>query len=242
MLIAVVGSIAVVATFGLEDELPVVGALPRGLPAPALGDLHWGDVTSLIGPALGIALIAFADTGVLSRTFAARHGRDVNGSTEMAALGVSNIATGSLGGFPVSASSSRTPVAEQNGAKTQLVGVVGAVLILVFMLAAPGITAYLPSATLAAVVIVAAMSLVDIPGFVHLCRVSPVEGALSAAAFLGVALIGVLQGIVVAIALSFIAFVNQAWRPYRAELARSRVFGGFTTSAAIPKGAVCPGL
>ena len=94
----------------------------RGLPAPALQGLEWGDVGSLAGPALGIALIAFADTSVLSRTFAARHGTSVDGSQEMAAIGVANIAGGLLGGFPVSASASRTPVAEEAGARTQLVG------------------------------------------------------------------------------------------------------------------------
>ena len=103
----------------------MVGALPEGLPLPSVGGVTWQDVGHLIGPAAGIALIAFADTGVLSRTFAARHGEDVNGSTEMKAIGVANVAGGLFGGFPISASGSRTPVAEQSGAHTQLAGVVG---------------------------------------------------------------------------------------------------------------------
>jgi high affinity sulfate transporter 1 len=236
VLVAVVGSIIWVAVAGLDDEVPVVGALPRGLPAPALGGLTWGDFGSLIGPALGIALIAFADTGVLSRAFAARHGQSVDGSQEMRGIGLSNIASGMFGGFPVSGSSSRTPVAEQAGARTQLVGVTGALLIVGFILAAPGLTNYLPSSTLAAVVIIAASALIDVPAVVRLMKVNPIEGLLSIAAFLGVVLVGVLEGIVIAIALSFIAFVNEAWRPYRAELVQIPGTRGYHDRSRHPEG------
>jgi high affinity sulfate transporter 1 len=242
VLLAVVGSIVVVAVAGLSDDLSVVGALPQGLPAPALSGLRWSDVASLIGPALGIALIAFADTGVLSRTFAARQGQTVDGSQEMGAIGVANLAGGLLGGFPVSASSSRTPVAEQAGARSQLTGVVGAALIVVFVLLAPGVTEYLPSATLAAVVIVAATSLVDLAAVRRLVRMDRIEGLLSVAAFLGVALVGVLQGIVIAVGLSFIAFVNQAWRPYRAELVLVPGMRGYHDRSRHPEGHRVPGI
>lgn len=242
VLIAVVGAIVVTAWWGLDDQVSVVGSLPQGLPTPALGGLELGDVAALIGPAAGIALIAFADTGVLSRTFAARRGETVDGNDEMRGIGAANIATGLFSGFPISASSSRTPVADQAGAKSQLVGVVGAVLILAFMFVAPGVTAYLPSATLAAVVIVAATSLVDLPGLVRLARMSRTETVLSLSAFLGVALVGVLQGIVIAVALSFIAFVNQAWRPYRTELVRVDGLKGYHDVERHPEGQRIPGL
>lgn len=240
--VAVVGAVAVTALFGLQDEIAVVGALPGGLPAPALQGLQWADVVSLAGPALGLALIAFADTGVLSRTFAARHGETVDGSKEMTAIGAANIAGGFLGGFPVSGSSSRTPVAEAAGARTQLVGVVGAVLIMVFVLAAPGITGVLPSSALAAVVIVAATSLVDLPGLIRLVRVDPMEAGLSVAAFVGVVVVGVIPGIAIAIGLSFVAFVNHAWRPYRAELGRIAGVRGYHDLSRHPEGARIPGI
>ena len=242
VLLAVVGSIVATAIWSLDDDLAVVGALPSGLPAPALGGLELGDVVSLIGPAAGIALIAFADTGVLSRTFAARRGESVDGNDEMRGVGTANVASGLFGGFPISASSSRTPVADQAGAKSQLVGVVGAVLILAFMLLAPGVTAYLPSATLAAVVIVAATSLVDLGAVARLARMSRTETLLSLAAFLGVALVGVLQGIVIAVGLSFVAFVNQAWRPYRTELVRVDGVKGYHDVDRHPDGLRIPGL
>lgn len=240
LLLTVGGSMVLVAALGWTDQLPVVGALPEGLPAPALGGLQWSDVSSMIGPALGIALIAFTDTAVLSRSLASRRGESVNSNQEMAAVGLASAAAGLLGGFPATGSSTRTPVAEQAGAQTQLVGVVGAVLLMAFIVLAPGVTAYLPSATLAAVVIVAASSLMDIPAVIALLRADRIEGMLSLAAFVGVALVGVLEGILIAIALSFIAFVNNAWRPYRTELVRVKGLRGYHDATRHPEGNAIP--
>lgn len=238
----VIVSMVLVAAAGWGDEIPVVGALPSGLPAPALAGLTWADVQSLVGPAFGIALIAFTDTSVLSRVFADRHDDRVSADDEMRAIGVSNIASGLFGGFPVSASSSRTPVAEQAGGKSQLLGVVAAVALVGFILLAPDLTSSLPSAVLAAVVIVAASSLVDIRTFVRLMRVDLLDATLAAVAFLGVVLVGVLEGIVIAVTLSLIAFVNQAWRPYRAELGRRRGVRGYHDLSRHPQGEVIEGV
>ena len=242
VLVAVVGSMLLVAVFGWRDELPVVGSLPTGLPAPALGGLIWSDVVSLIGPAFGIALIAFADTGVLSRVFAARHGETVDGSVEMRGLGLANAASGALGGFPVSGSTSRTPVAEQAGAHTQLVGVIGALLLVAFVVVTPNLTGFLSSSTLAAVVILAAASLIEVPEVLRLVRIEPIDGLLSIAAFAGVVLIGVLQGIVIAIALSVVAFTNNAWRPYRAELGQVPNLRGYHDLSRNPEGERVDGI
>jgi len=242
VLVVVIVSMVLTAILGLSASLPVVGALPQGLPAPALGGLEWADVASLALPAAGIALIAFTDTAVLSRTFAARRGDSVDGSQEMAGLGIANVAGGALGGFPVSGSSSRTPVAEQAGARTQLTGVVGAVLLIVFILALPGLTELLPSATLAAVVMSAAIGLIDARGVVRLVRINIVDAVLSAAAFLGVLVFGVLEGIVITIGLSFIAFVNRSWRPYKAELGRVAGLRGYHDLARNPEGTRVPGV
>ncbi|MBP2211551.1 high affinity sulfate transporter 1 [Rhodococcus ruber] len=242
VLVAVVGAVIVAAVADLSDDIDMVGALPEGLPRPSFGGVDWGDVASLVGPAAGIALIAFADSGVLSRTFAARRGENVDGNTEMKAIGVANVASGMFGGFPISASGSRTPVAEQSGARTQLAGVVGAVAVLLFVLLAPGVTAYLPQATLGAVVIVAATALVDVRGLVQMWRMSRTEALLAAAAFVGVALVGVLQGILVAIGLSFLAVVVRVWQPYRAELVAVPDREGFHDLARHPEGRRIPGL
>ncbi len=242
VLVAVVAATALTATLGLSTTVPVVGALPQGLPAPALGGLRWSDVAALLLPALGIALVAFADTAVLSRTFAARRGEGVNGSAEMRAIGASNLASGLFGGFPISGSASRTPVAEHAGARTQLTGVVGAVLLIAFMLLAPGLTAHLPSAALAAVVIAAVLRFIDVRGFVRLVRMDRTDALLSASAFVGVLVFGVLEGIAVAIGLSLLALVLRSWRPYRAELGRVKALRGYHDLSRYPEGERIPGV
>lgn len=242
VVVAVVASIALTAAAGWSDEVPVVGALPSGLPAPALDGLTWGDARALLGPALGIVFIAFADTSVLSRVFAVRRDYRVSGDDEMRAMGAANIASGAFGGFPVSASSSRTPVAEQAGGQTQLLGVVAALALVGFIVFAPNLTSYLPSSVVAAVVIVAASSLVDVHTFATLLRVDRLDAALAVVAFLGVVLVGVLEGIVIAVALSLIAFVNQAWRPYRTELGRREGVRGYHDLSRHPRGEVIEGV
>ncbi|NNC14021.1 SulP family inorganic anion transporter [Planctomonas sp. JC2975] len=242
VLAAVVVAILVTWLLQLGDVLPVVGALPRGLPSPALEGLRLPDLTALIPAAAGIALVAFTDSAVLSRTFAARRGETVDGSQEMTGIGFANIAGGALGGFPVSASSSRTPVAEQAGSRTQVTGVVGAALIVVFILVAPGVTAYLPTATLAAVVISAAIGLIDVRGTIGLFRMDRVDAVLSLAAFLGVLVVGVLPGIVFTIILSLLAVIIRTWRPYRAELGRVPGLRGYHDLSRNPAAARVPGV
>lgn len=242
VVLAVVGATALTAALGLADQIPVVGALPSGLPAPALAGLEPADALALLGPAAGVALITFADTTVLSRALGSSRGQTVDGSQEMGALGIANLATGLLGGFPVSGSASRTPVAVHAGARTQLTGVVAALLLVVFMLVVPGLPAYLPSATLAAVVIAAASSFVDVRTLVRLVRMSRSDAALLVAAFLGVAFVGVLQGILVAVALSLAVFVRRAWEPYRAELGSVEGVPGFHDLSRHPEGERIPGL
>jgi high affinity sulfate transporter 1 len=242
VLVVVVVATALTAIFGLSQALPVVGALPQGLPSPALGGLTWGDAASLVLPAAGIALVAFTDTAVLSRSLAARRGETVSGSQEMTGIGLANIAGGLFGGFPVSASASRTPVAEQAGSRTQLTGVVGAGLLVGFILLAPGLTAYLPAATLAAVVIGAAVGLIDVRAIGRLVRRDRLDAALSVTAFVGVLVFGVLEGIVVTIGLSVLAFMVHAWRPYRAELGRVTGLRGYHDLSRYPEGARLPGI
>jgi sulfate permease, SulP family len=242
ILLAVAGSLIATAALGLASAVPVVGALPQGLPVPALAGLRPSDVLALAGPAAGIALIAFADTGVLSRTLADRYGYRVDGSQEMGALGMANLSAGLLGGFPISGSTSRTPVSIDAGARTQLAGFVAALLVAGFMLLAPGLMAYLPQSTLAAVVIAAVASLVDLRTLVRLARMSRTETVLLVAAFLGVVFVGVLQGIAIAVGLALLAFVRQAWSPYRTELVKVADVPGFHDVDRHPEGERIPGL
>lgn len=242
VLIAVVVSCLAVALLGLQERVMVTGALPQGLPAPALGGIGWGDVLTLLPAAAAIALVVFVDTGTLSQSLAAAEDKRVSGNHEMAALGAANAASGLLGGFPISASTSRTPVAVESGAKTQITGVVGAVLVLGFMLVAPGTTEYLPSATLAAIVIAAAAALADPAGVRRLIGMSRSESLVMLAAFLGVTILGVLTGIAFAVGLAILDFLRRAWDPYRAELVDVPGVPGYHDASRHPEGERIPGM
>ncbi|ASN52116.1 SulP family inorganic anion transporter [Sinomonas sp. R1AF57] len=239
---AVVLSALVTWAAGLGERVHVAGALPRGLPAPALGGITLADAVALLLPAAGIALMAFADTGVLSQSLARQQGQSVSGNREMAAVGIANASAGLFGGFPISGSGSRTPVAVAAGARSQLAGVFASLLVVAFMLAAPEATAYLPTATLAAVVIAAVIGLVDGPAIVRLARMSLTETALMAAAFVGVTTLGVLPGILVAVGLALLEFVRRAWSPYRAELGDLQDVPGYHDLSRHPEGVRVPGL
>jgi len=155
---------------------------------------------------------------------------------------VANLAAGLFQGFPVSTSGSRTAVAERSGAKTQLTGVVGAALIILMIVLVPGLFKNLPNPALAAVVITAALSLADIPATVRLWRQRKVEFGLSIAAFLGVALLGVLPGIAIAVVLSILNVFRRAWWPYDTELGRVDGLEGYHDVHTHPEARHLPGL
>jgi MFS superfamily sulfate permease-like transporter len=179
---------------------------------------------------------------VLSRTFALRGGYQVDANQEMIALGAANVSSGFFQGFAVSSSSSRTPVAESAGAKTQVTGLVGAGAIVVLLVAFPGLFKNLPSTTLAAVVITAAFSLVEISGIRKLYRLRRSEFLLAIVCFLGVALFGVLLGIVIAVGLALLSFIKRSWYPYHAVLGRIDGQKGYHDVSRHPEARQIPGL
>ena len=244
VLIAVVGATIVVGVFNLATVagIDVVGALPQGLPSFQIPIVSLADLSALAAGAIAITLVSFADTSVLSRTFALRGGYEVDQNQEMIALGAANVAAGFFQGFSISSSSSRTPVAEQAGAKTQLTGVVGAICIALLLVFAPTLLQNLPQAALGAVVIAACLSLVDVQGFVRLYRLRRGEFALAIVCFLGVALIGVIQGIFIAVVLALLGFIWRAWRPYDAVLGRVEGLKGYHDITRYPEASRIPGL
>ena len=244
ILVAVVGATLASAALGLaaNASIAVVGAMPVGLPPFAIPSLRFEDLFAVVPAALGIALVSATDTSVLSRTFAARRGEDVDANGEFVALGAANVATGLFSGMPISSSASRTPVAAAAGARTQLTGVVGALAIAAMLIAAPGLLADLPSSALAAVVIVAALSLVDVDSMVRLWRLGTAEFWLAIASFLGVALIGVIPGVFLAVSLSLLEFIRRAWRPYDAVLGRADGVKGYHDLTYYPDARQVPGL
>jgi len=228
IVLATVATTVVTAVAGLAAAgVDVVGAMPQGLPRLAIPAVGFGDLTAMLAGGFAIAVVSLADTSVLSRTFAARTGDRVDQNQELVALGAANIGGAFTSGFPVSASASRTPVAEAAGGKTQMTGVVAAVAIIALLLVAPGITSNLPQATLGAVVIVAATSLVDLTGTLRLIRLRPTEAGLSIISFAGVAFVGVIAGIFAAVVIALAAFFWRAWRPHSAVLGRVEEMKGY---------------
>jgi high affinity sulfate transporter 1 len=244
VLVAVVGATVAVGVFGLAERygLSVVGTLPKGLPSFQFPSVPAEDLGALVAGAIGIALVSFADTSVLSRTFAIRGGYRVDPNQELVALGAANAAAGLFSGFSVSSSSSRTPVAEAAGARTQLTGLVGALAIALMLLLFPNLVRNLPNSALAAVVITAAIGLIEARGVRKLYRVHKTEFALSIVCFLGVAVLGVIEGIFIAIALALLDFIRRAWRPYDAVLGRADDVKGYHDITRYPDARRIPGL
>ncbi|NYJ07577.1 SulP family inorganic anion transporter [Petropleomorpha daqingensis] len=243
VLVMVVLAIAFSALLDLEERgVSLVGVLPQGFPPLTLPDIGWSDLAPLAGGAVAIALVALADTMSTASAFAERTGQEVHGNQEMIGIGTANLAAGLFQGFPVSTSGSRTAVAERAGARTQLTGVTGAALIIVMIVFLPGLFRDLPQAALAAVVITAALSLADVRSVVRLWRQRRVECTLSLVAFAGVALLGVLPGIGIAVALSILNVFRHAWRPYSTTLGLAEGVPGFHDVRSYPAARRLPGL
>jgi len=240
--IAVAGATILVAALNLADEIAVVGPLPEGLPSFTVPSVSAGDLGRLTLSAFAVALVAFADTSVLSRSYATKLRQSVDQDQELLALGAANIASGLFQGFPLSSSSSRTPVAEAAGARTQVTGVVAACALALVLVLGTGLTKNLPQTTLAAVVMAAVIGLVDLPALRWLRRVNHVDFGLAIAAFLGVVSFGVLTGIGIAIGLSALAFLWRAWHPYDAVLGRVSGRKGYHDVGRHPDAALVPGL
>lgn len=224
------------------QDVETIGVLPRGFPPFTLPTAGWGDLPMLFLGALAIAVVALADTMSTASSFAARRGESVRGNQEMIGIGAANIAAGFFQGFPVSTSGSRTAVATQSGSRSQVTGLVGAATITLILVFAPGLMQYVPQATLGAVVIAAALSLADLPATRRLWLQRRMEFGLAIIAFLGVALLGVLPGILVAVMMSILNVFRRTWWPYQAHLGRVRGLNGLHDTASYPEAEVLPGL
>jgi len=244
VLIAVVAATVVVAAFGLATRagVKVLGPLPRGLPSPRVPFVPVDDWLSILTGGMAVALVSFADTSVLSRTYAARLRMQVNSNQEMVGLGLANLASAFFQGFPISSSSSRTPVAEAAGSKTQLTGVVGGVAIALLLVFAPQLLQNLPHTALAAVVIAAAIGLVEVSDLRRIYRIQRWEFWLSITCFAGVAVFGAIPGIAIAITIAVIEFLWDGWRPHSAVLGRVEGVKGYHDISRYPDARRIPGL
>lgn len=243
ILIAVIVATLCVTVLHLDSVgVKVLGKIPQGLPTFALPWVADADLVKILLGGCAVALISFADTSVLSRTFAARYRSPVDPNQEMVGLGAANLAAGLFHGFPISSSSSRTPVAEAAGAKTQLTGVVGAVAVAVLLMAAPNLMRYLPNSALAAVVIAAALGLFEITDLKRIYRIQQWEFWLSMGCFAGVAVFGAIPGICFAVVIAVIEFLWDGWRPHYAVLGRVEGLRGYHDIERYPDAERIPGL
>lgn len=243
VLVAIVGVTVVSALLGLADEgVKTVGTLPQGFPTPSLPWTSASDAVALMVGAVGITMVSLTDTIATASSFAARRGDEVDANAEMIGVGASNVVAGFFQGFAVSVSSSRTAVADQSGARTQLTGLVGAGLVALLLLVFNGLLADLPQTALAAVVIVAALSLADLPALARFARLRRSSLVLSLVASAGVIFLGVLQGIVVAIVLAILLFFRRNWWPHGTVLAEVPELGGWHAVSVHPEGRQVDGI
>ncbi|MBN3754465.1 sulfate permease [Paraburkholderia sp. Tr-20389] len=243
ILIAVILATLSVTVFNLDSlGVKVLGKIPQGLPSFALPWVGDVDFVKIVLGGCAVALISFADTSVLSRTFAARYHTRVDPNQEMVGLGAANLAAGFFQGFPISSSSSRTPVAEAAGARSQVTGIVGAIAVAVLLMAAPNLMRYLPNSALAAVVIAAAIGLFEFADLKRIYRIQQWEFWLSVVCFAGVAVFGAIPGICIAVVLAVIEFLWDGWRPHFAVLGRVEGLRGYHDVTRYPHAARIPGL
>lgn len=230
------------ADLAARAGIAVVGNVPRGLPAPAFPILALREWLALGTTALAIALVTLTDVSMLSQTYGLRGGRHIDRDQECFAIGVANVAAALFQGFPVSASGSRTPVAEAAGAKTQLTGLAAAAIVAALLLFAPQALHDTPQAALAAVVIAASLGLLETRGVLRLYRLRRGEFVQALACFLGVVLSGVVAGVGIALALAVLMFLWREWRPYSAVLGRVDGVKGYHDISRHPEARRVPGL
>jgi sulfate permease, SulP family len=218
-LIAVLVAALIVGVFSLQrNGIKTVGDIPGGLPAPVIPGIPIADLVALLIPAAGIAIVAFNDNVLTARTFAVRHGQDIDANAELRALGICNVGAGLAQGFPVSSSGSRTALGDAVGSRTQLYSLVMLVVVLAVMLFGRGVLATFPSAALGALVVYAALRLINVPEFRRLARFRRSELILALATTVAVLVFGVLYGVLVAIGLSILELLQRMARAHDAVL------------------------
>ncbi|WP_338923358.1 sulfate permease [Pseudomonas silesiensis] len=244
ILIAVVAATVTVAVLDLaaRSGVSVLGSLPQGLPTFAIPWITTADIVPVLIGGCAVALVSFADTSVLSRVYAARTRTYVDPNQEMVGLGAANLASGLFQGFAICSSSSRTPVAEAAGAKTQLTGVVGALAVALLLVVAPNLLQDLPTSALAAVVIASAIGLIEVSDLRRIYRIQRWEFWLSIVCTVGVAVFGAIEGIGLAIVIAVIEFLWDGWRPYSAVLGSTDTVKGYHDIKRYPEARLIPGL
>lgn len=242
-LLVVLLAASLVAAFGLVDRgIEVVGTVPVGLPTPRVPDVSWSEVQALLLPALGVMIVGFADNVLESRAFAARGGYEVDSNQELVALGAINAGAGLFQGFPVSSSGSRTALGDAVGSRSQLYSLITLASIIATLLFFRPVLAYFPTAVLGAIVVYAAIRLIQVSEFVRLRRFRWSECVLALATVLGVVLLDILNGVLLAVALSVLELLGRVARPHDGVLGLVPGLAGMHSVDDYPEARTVPGL
>jgi high affinity sulfate transporter 1 len=242
-LLVVVAAITLSWAFDFADHgIAEIGAIPAGLPSFKLPSPSFSDIVQLVPAALGIFLVCFADEILTARSFAGKHNQSVRGSQELLALGAASAAAGVTQGFPIGASGSRTAVNDDMGARTQLAGLFAAAAVAVILLVLTEPVQYLPKAVLGAVIVFAAIGLIELQAWRTLAAIDPVEVAIAAVTTGCVIFFGVLAALVVAVGLSMIDTVRRSARPHDAVLGWVEQLGRYADVSLHPSAHLTPGV
>jgi high affinity sulfate transporter 1 len=242
-LLAVVLAGAAVAAFGLQQfGIAVIGEIPAGLPALTVPAIDPGTLNLLLLPAVGVAIVAYTDNVLTARSFSRRAGKPIDANQELLALGAANVGAGLIQSFPVSSSASRTVIGEQSGSRTQVHSLVAAACVVVVLVALRPLLASFPKAALGAIVIYAALRLIEWAEFKRLWRYSRAEFAVAISATVGVLLFDILYGVLIAVALSVSLMLWRVARPHAAVLGLVPDLAGMHDVNDFPDAHTVPGL
>ncbi|MFI7542441.1 SulP family inorganic anion transporter [Actinoplanes sp. NPDC049599] len=240
LLVVALATVAVVAFDLQRHGIDVVGAVPRGLPGPALPDLD--DLRHLLLPAVGVLVVGYTDTVLTARAFAVRGGDPVDANQELLAMGAANLGAGVTHGFPVSSSGSRTALAVAAGGRTQLYSLVALAAVVAVLVFAGPLLAHFPAAALGAIVVYAATRLVDVSGFRRLAAFRRTELLLALAALGGVLVFDILYGVLLAVGLSVAEMLHRVARPHDAVQGFVPGLAGMHDVDDYPEATLVPGL
>lgn len=241
-LLGVVLASVAVALLGDDSGVRLVGAIPGGLPVPQLPEVTLADLGRLLPVAAGIALVGYSDNVLTARSIAARQGYKIDANQELLALGLTNLSSGFTQGFPLSSSASRTAVPAALGSKTQLVSLVAVACVVLTLVGAGSLLGEIPRAALAAVIVSAAIAIIDVAGYRALWRVSREEFVLAVLAALGVIVFDVLSGVLIAVTLSILVALFRIARPHDAVLGDYPELDGWVEASTFPEAVTEPGL
>jgi len=240
--IVVIGGLLSVS-FGLKSHgIATVGHVASGLPDISRPQASFSDIRHLALPAVGLALVGFGDAIAIGRAFARKRGYEIDANQELAGLAAAQFAAGFSGAMPVGSSGSRTALSDESGGRSRLVALSAAGLVAVVAAFAMPLIEWLPQLVLGVVVVAAAIGLIDVHGVWKLRRVRDAEFWLAVSAFAGVVVFGVLNGIVIAVAISIGVFVYRAVRPHDAVLGKLEDVDGYHDIERAPTAQTVPGL